>query len=243
MAVQIIEALLAAEQGVVSFAVSFGQTGSIVQDIATAQVLRELTRHYLDKFGFGCVQTYLVYHQWMGQFPAERAKAAALIAGSAVVASVVAADKIVVKTVDEALGVPRPEINAEAVETVNYVLRVFGSAQPMHSELIDREARLVRSEVRSILGTIFSLSGGAFWESVFRACQEGFLDVPFSPHSDNVNRLISMRDANRSVRIVDRGSVPISDADAALERELLSSRVDRSDKTYRQLLSDINLMV
>jgi len=243
VAVQIIEALLAAEQGVVSFAVSFGQTGSMVQDIATAQVLRELTRHYLDEFGFGCVQTYLVYHQWMGQFPAERAKAAALIAGSAVVASVVAADKIVVKTVDEALGVPRPEVNAEAVDTVKYVLRVFGSAQPMHSDLIDREARLVESEARSILGAILSLSGGAFWESVLRACQEGFLDVPFSPHSDNANRLISMRDANRSVRIVDRGSVPISDADAALERELLTSRADRSDKTYRQLLSDINLMV
>ena len=36
IAIEIIEALLAAEQGVVSFAVSFGQTGSFVQDIATA---------------------------------------------------------------------------------------------------------------------------------------------------------------------------------------------------------------
>jgi methylaspartate mutase epsilon subunit len=243
VAVQVIEALLAAEQGVVSFAVSFGQTGSVIQDIATAQVLRDLSRHYLDEFGFEAVQTYLVYHQWMGQFPPERSKAAALIAGSAVVASVVGADKVVVKTVDEALGVPRPEVNAEAVESVKYVLRVFSCAQPVHSDLVEREARLIGSEVRSILATIFSLSGGVFWESVFRACQEGVLDVPFSPHADNVNRLISMRDANRSIRILDRGSVPISDADAALERQLLTSRGDRSDQTYRQLLSDINLMV
>ena len=42
----------------------------------------------------------------------------------------IAADKIVVKTVDEALGVPRAEINAEAVDTVRYVLRTFGCAEP-----------------------------------------------------------------------------------------------------------------
>ncbi|MEF8760050.1 MAG: hypothetical protein V5B36_10070 [Candidatus Accumulibacter sp. UW25] len=35
--IEIIEALLAAEQGVLSFAVSFGQTGSFTQDVATAQ--------------------------------------------------------------------------------------------------------------------------------------------------------------------------------------------------------------
>jgi methylaspartate mutase epsilon subunit len=69
VAVEIVEALLAAEQGVTSFAVSFGQTGSLIQDIATARVLRRLTRRYLDQFGFEAVNLYVVYHQWMGQFP------------------------------------------------------------------------------------------------------------------------------------------------------------------------------
>ncbi|MDP1535139.1 MAG: hypothetical protein Q8L92_16310, partial [Rubrivivax sp.] len=105
--IEIIEALLAAEQGVLSFAVSFGQTGSFIQDVATARVLRKLAREYVDEFGFGAMQLRLVYHQWMGQFPMQRERAAALIAGSALVAGVIGADKIVVKTVDEALGVPR----------------------------------------------------------------------------------------------------------------------------------------
>jgi len=243
VAIEIIEALLAAEQGVMSFAVSFGQTGSLVQDVATARVLRRLSRHYLDKFGFGSLRCYLVYHQWMGAFPQQRAKAAALIAGSALVAGMVGADKIVVKTVDEALGVPRPEVNAEAVETVQYVMRIFGCAESITSILVDREADLIASEVESILKAVFALSGGAFWESVFRAFQLGYLDVPFSPHADNANKLISMRDGNSSVRIAQRGNVPISDQDAAREQALLASRGDRSDKTYRQLLSDINLMV
>ena len=243
VAVEIIEALLAAEQGVTSFAVSFGQTGSILQDIATASVLRELTRYYLEEFGFGSVQSYLVYHQWMGQFPAERERAAALIACSAVVSSLICADKIVVKTVDEAVGVPRPEINAEACETVRYVLRTFRSAETVTSPMVERERALIRSEAKSILAAIFDMSGTDFWDSVFRAFQMGFLDVPFAPHADNANKLLSVRDAIGSIRIADPANVPISREDAQLERELLESRGDRDDKTYRQMLADIRLMV
>lgn len=242
VAVQVIEALLAAEQGVTSFAVSFGQTGSFIQDIATARVLRTLVRRYLDQSGFEAMRTYLVYHQWMGQFPMQRERAAALIAGSTVIASLIGADKIVAKTVDEALGVPRPEVNAQAVDTVRYTLRTFACAEPVGSELIDREAALIEDEVHSIMNAIFSLPGDAFWESVFRAFQLGYLDVPFCPHGDNANKLITMRDANASIRIADAGQVPISPAAVELERQLLASRSDRADKTYRQMLADITLM-
>lgn len=241
--VEIIEALLAAEQGVVSFAVSFGQTGSFAQDVATARVLRRLVRAALDEHGFEAMQVHLVYHQWMGQFPMQRERAAALIAGSALVASVIDADKIVVKTVDEALGVPRPEVNAEAVDTVRYVLRTFAAPKMVDSPSIEAEAALLASEVRSILDAIYGLSGDMFWESVYRAFQLGWLDLPFSPHADNANRLVTMRDVNHSIRIVDPGAVPISVVDASTERKLLESRSDRADKTYRQILADISLMV
>jgi methylaspartate mutase epsilon subunit len=243
LSIQIIEALLAAEQGVTSFAVSFGQTGSLIQDVATARVLKQLTRHYLNEFGFNSVRSYVVYHQWMGQFPAQREKAAALIASASVVASLIAADKIVVKTVDEAIGVPRMEINAEAVDIVRYVLRTFTCPESVTSPLIERESDLLESETRSILRAIFDMPGDVFWESVFRAFQLGYLDVPFSPHADNANKLLSMCDGTGSIRIANRGNVPISDADAQIEREILALKSNRADKTYRQLLADINVMV
>ncbi len=243
IAIQIIEALLAAEQGVTSFAVSFGQTGSTIQDLAIARVLRTLTRDYLAECGFDSVQSYVVYHQWMGQFPPGREKAAALIAGATVISSMISADKIVVKTVDEALGVPRAEINAEAVDTVRYVLRTCGFSETVTSPLVDREASLIESETRAILSAVFDMPGQAFWQSVFRAFQLGYLDVPFSPHADNANKVISMRDANGSIRIVEPGNVPISPADMRHERALLESRKDREEKNYLQLLSDLNTMV
>jgi methylaspartate mutase epsilon subunit len=246
VAIQIIEALLAAEQGVTSFAVSFGQTGSVIQDIATAHILRTLTREFLRMFGFESMQTYLVYHQWMGRFPSQPAKAAALIAGSSVIASMISADKIVVKTIDEALGIPDSWANADAVNTVMYMCRTFGCPQPPTSPLIEREIALIESETRSILETTFSLPGDAFWESVFKAFQLGCVDVPFSPHADNANKLISLRDSNGSIRICDRGDVPICDEDLQEERVLLQSRLAssrHSEPRYERLLSDVNIMV
>jgi len=159
------------------------------------------------------------------------------------VASIINADKVVVKTVDEALGVPRADINAEAVDTVGYVLRTFRCAGGMTSPLIDDEAALIESEARAILDAIIAMPGRAFWESVFQAFRNGWLDVPFSPHADNANRLVSMRDANGSIRIANPGAVPFKAADVERERSLLAAGGARSDKTYRQLLADINMMV
>jgi methylaspartate mutase epsilon subunit len=240
--IELVELLLAAEQGVSSFAVSFGQTGSFIQDVATAQVLRQLAREYLDAHGFQAMRLRLVYHQWMGQFPMNRERAAALIAGSAMVAGVIDADKVVIKTVDEALGVPRPEVNAEAVDTVRYVLRTFGAPPGIDSPAIQLEAALIESQVRAVMAAIFGLSGDAFWESVYRAFQMGWIDLPFSPHADNANKLVTMRDANRSIRIVDPGRVPVPAQDLVTEHALLRTRSDGAEKTYRRMLSDIALM-
>ena len=243
IAIELIEMLLSAEQGVLSFALSFGQSGSFIQDVAISRVMRTLARELLDEHGFQAMQTRLVYHQWMGQFPMDRARAAALIAGSALVAGVIDADKVVVKTVDEALGVPRPEVNAEAVDTVRYILRTFGSPADMDAPAIRTEAMLIESQVRTLMSAIFGLSGDAFWESVYRAFQMGWIDLPFSPHADNANRLVTMRDSQRSIRIVDAGALPLTVADLAAERALLATRVDSGEKTYRRMLADIALMV
>jgi methylaspartate mutase epsilon subunit len=52
IAVGIIEALLAAEQGVKNITVGYGQCGNIVQDVASIHMLEELTNEYLNKKGY-----------------------------------------------------------------------------------------------------------------------------------------------------------------------------------------------
>lgn len=243
ISIQVIEALLAAEQGVRSFAVSFGQTGSFTQDLALAGVLRELTNSTLEQFGFTDMETYLVYHQWMGQFPRDREKAAALIVGSSIIAGIIQADKVVVKTVEEALGVPNAQVNAEAIKAVRYAMNTFDAADRLVSEAVHREATLIRSQALSILNAIYNMPGESFWESVFRAFQKGYIDLPFSPHADNANKLNCIRDANRSIRIVKPGNLPISDFDMQQELALLKTGDGSTRETAARLLSDINVMV
>ena len=240
--IEIIELLLAAEQGVKSATVSFGQTGSVIQDLATAGALRKLAREYLECFEFGDVDTYLAYHQWMGQFPTDRTKAAALINCSALIAHMIGADKIIVKTVDEARGIPSAQVNCEAVKAVRYIFDTIRFTESVGSPLIDTEAELIESEARTILEAIINLPGKYFWQSVYRAFQLGIIDIPFAPHCDNSNRLISMRDRLGSIRIAEAGNVPLTNEDLRAEQALLSARGLEAGKTYQQLLADINLM-
>ncbi|HBG33148.1 MAG TPA: methylaspartate mutase subunit E, partial [Acholeplasmataceae bacterium] len=48
----IIEALLAAEQGVKNITVGYGQCGNIIQDVASIHMLQELTEEYLNKYHY-----------------------------------------------------------------------------------------------------------------------------------------------------------------------------------------------
>ena len=96
--IQICEMLLSLEEGVKSFSVSFSQTGSMIQDIVTANVLRKMAKHYAEQIGCGDAMINLVYHQWMGAFPSNKDFSESLINTSTVIASMVRADKIITKT-------------------------------------------------------------------------------------------------------------------------------------------------
>ena len=78
----IIEALLAAEQGVKNITVGYGMGGNIIQDVAAIRTLQAQTDEYLKKYGYKDVIVTTVFHQWMGGFPYDEAEALGLIAMS-----------------------------------------------------------------------------------------------------------------------------------------------------------------
>ena len=104
--------LLAAEQGVKDITVGYGQCGNLIQDIAALRSLIVVTREYLDKFGYKDVRITTVFHQWMGGFPQDEAKAFGVISWGAAAAALAKATKVIVKTPHEAMGVPTKEANA-----------------------------------------------------------------------------------------------------------------------------------
>ena len=78
-AVGIMEGLLALEQGVRSITLGYGQGGNLEQDIAAMITLRELADDVFRGHGYEDFELTTVFHQWMGGFPHDEAKAFSVI--------------------------------------------------------------------------------------------------------------------------------------------------------------------
>ncbi|MGL4955189.1 MAG: methylaspartate mutase subunit E, partial [Cetobacterium sp.] len=115
-AVQIIECLLAAEQGVKNITLGYGQCGNLVQDVAAVRSMMEQAEEYCKEFGYENMQLTSVFHQWMGGFPEDEAKAFGVISNGASAAALAGATKVIVKTPHEAIGVPTKEANAMGIK-------------------------------------------------------------------------------------------------------------------------------
>ena len=208
-AAAIIEALLAAEQGVKNITVGYGQCGNLVQDIAAIRTLEELTDEYLKKYGYGDVTVTTVLHQWMGGFPEDEAKAFGVISMGSVIAALYKATKVIVKTPHEAVGIPTMEANAEGLRCTKQVVNML-SDQNYQSQALEDEKEIIRQETRCILEKCFELGDGDIAMGVCRGVESGALDVPFAPCRANAGLMLPARDNNGAVRILNFGNLPFT---------------------------------
>ena len=208
-AAAIIEALLAAEQGVKNITVGYGQCGNLVQDIAAIRTLQELTDEYLQKFGYSDVQVTTVLHQWMGGFPADEAKAFGVISTGSLIAALSKATKVIVKTPHEAVGIPTMEANAEGLRCTKQVVNMMAD-QTFQDSRLPLEKEIIRQETRCIVDKCFELGNGDIAVGVCRGVQAGVLDVPFAPCRANAGLMLPCRDNDGAVRILNPGHLPFT---------------------------------
>jgi len=236
--IQLLEMLLSLEEGVRSFSVSFSQQGSFNQDIVTGAVIKKLAKHYAQQAGCADAAINLVYHQWMGAFPTDQDYAVQLINLSTVIASMVGADKIITKTRQEATGIPTREANARTVADTQYCLRILNGLPRITDE---QEEEILTLEVNAIMEAVFNDPADTLWRKVFNSIKNGVIDVPFSPHIINQNEMITIRDAAKNIRIMERGNVPIPDRCYEYEK----SQCDLSKDTtsiVNDIIHDIGIM-
>ena len=208
-AAAVIEALLAAEQGVKNITVGYGQCGNLVQDIAAIQTLEELTDEYLHKYGYNDVIVTTVLHQWMGGFPADEAKAFGVISMGSMIAALSKATKVIVKTPHEAVGIPTMEANAEGLRCTKQVVNMLRDQTYVGKDLED-EKEIIRQETRAIIDKCFELGNGDIAVGVCRGVESGALDVPFAPCRFNAGLMLPARDNNGAIRILNFGNLPFS---------------------------------
>jgi methylaspartate mutase epsilon subunit len=240
-AIGIIEGLLALQQGVKSITLGYGQGGNMVQDIAAAKSLRSLADRYFRDAGFDDFELTTVFHQWMGGFPADESKAFGVICWGTVVACLAAADKIIVKTPHEAMGIPTKEANAQGLKATKQVINMLHEQRNLDFAAVERESDVIRREVECILKKVFELGRGDLTEGTAAAFEAGVLDVAFAPSAQCRGKILPMRDNEGYIRLFNHADIPFDGDLVAYHRERLDERAqfEKRSVCFQMITDDI----
>ena len=239
-AVAIIEALLAAEQGVKNVTVGYGQCGNLVQDVAALRVLEELTEEYLEKYGYEDVTVTTVLHQWMGGFPQDEAKAFAVISWGSAVAALAKATKVIVKTPHEAVGVPTMEANAQGLRCTKQAISLLAD-QELKSSALELEKAIIKGETCAIVDKTFELGMGDLALGVIRAVKAGDIDIPFAPSRYNFGKMLPARDHEGAVRYLNPARVPLPQELIDFNRGKIEHRakLEKRKASFQMVIDDV----
>ena len=239
-AVAIIEALLAAEQGVKNITVGYGQLGNLIQDVAAIQTLGDLTQEYMDVFGYKDVNITTVLHQWMGGFPADEAKAFGVISWGAAAAALSKATKCIVKSPHEAAGVPTAEANAAGLRCTKQVVNMLAE-QTVKGSRLSAEKSMIRVETKCILDKCFELGHGDWAQGAIAGINAGVIDIPFGPAKCNAGLMLPARDNDGAVRILNPGNLPFGEDLKSWHHNKLQERAnaEKRDISFQMTVDDV----
>jgi len=237
----IIEALLAAEQGVKHITVGYGQCGNMIQDIAAIHMLKKLTDFYMEKNNYQGMNITTVFHQWMGGFPQDEAKATGLIAMASSVAQLAGATKMITKTPYESIGVPTKEINGVGLKTSRMVVELFKDQIFPQSDKLTEEEQQIEKEVHCLIDKVLEVGKGDLAWGAVKAFEMGIIDVPFAPSKHNMNRILPARDNEGFVRILEFGSIGMSEEIKAFHLSKLQERAKTEGRelSFQMTVDDI----
>ncbi len=235
--VMLIEGLLAATQGVRSLTLGYGQVGNVVQDVAALRALRHLGESYLpDEV---CVTT--VFHEWMGGFPPDEARANGVIGLGAMTAAIARPDKVITKSPQEFSGVPTKEANAAGLRTTRQLIDM-AIEQRIDIDGIEDEQALIERETRCLMDAVFEHGDGDVARGAVAAFDSGALDVPFAPSDSAKGAVLPARDDDGRVQLFDCGDLAL-DSDI---REIHAARLERRAETenrsqsFRMVADDVD---
>lgn len=240
-AVGIIEGILAAEQGVKNITLGYGQCGNLIQDVAAIEALKQLSEEYFTKHGYHDCMLTTVFHQWMGGFPQDEAKAFAVISWGAAAAALAKATKVIVKTPHEALGIPTKEANAQGLRTTKQLINMLADQSfPLTTE-VEQEIAIIKAETRCILDKVLELGKGDYAQGTVHAFAVGVLDVPFAPSKFAMNKMLPARDNNGAVRLFEVGNLPFTPDIVDFHRAKIEERAKAEGRnpSFQMVIDDI----
>lgn len=216
IALNILEGLWFESIGIRSLSLSLAQGTSSEQDTAALRALRTIADNFLQEASF-----HIVAYTWMGVFPESARGAERLIKESAKVARVGGAERLIVKTVRESIGIPTIEDNLQALEWCHNESKQHqfdsdfnATNQRLYNDLV--------TEATSIIDAVLSMHRD-IGVAIQGAFQKGYLDIPFCIHPDNSNSARPLIDRDGKIGWAKVGNVPIDSEHKNIGELTLSS--------------------
>jgi len=236
IAIMIVEGKLAATQGVRSITLGYGQVGNIVQDVAALRALKKLGNEYLPDE----VVVTTVFHEWMGGFPPDEARANGVISFGGMTAAIAQPDKVITKSPQEFQG-PTMEANSAGLRTTRQVIDM-AIEQQIDIDGIEEEQDLIERETRCLMDSIFEHGDGDVVQGTLKAFDSGALDVPFAPSDSAAGAVLPARDDDGRVRIFEWADLEMDEDIKEIHRARLSQRADTEgrEQSFRMVADDVD---
>ena len=237
IAITLLEAILAAREGVRCLSIAYPQGGALAQDVAALRAIPRLARRYLPD----TVEVFPVLHQFMGVFPRARARADALIRYGGLVGCLGGAAKIITKTHQEAFGIPDVEANIAGIRTTRLATSDLLDFVRVDQEQVEEEQQWIESEVDELVQPILAADDTA--AAIAHAFAAGTLDIPFSASIHAYSHVTPQRDSAGAIRYLEVGALPFGRATLQRHARLLGTcpeRHDASAQAITSMLRDIN---
>ena len=239
--VNIVQAILSAQQGVKSITVGYAEQGNRVQDIAAIHVLEEMARKYLSLYNYDQCRITTVYHQFMAAFPGDYQKAEELIFNSSITATLSGATKVMVKTAVEAIRIPDKFDNAKAVQLSKKGASVADVVK-VDKRKLELEELLIRREVTQMMDVIIELGNNSIPLGAMKAIMQGIIDIPWSPSIYNKGKVVGVRDVDGAVRFYEFGNLPFDEKVKSFHREkvMMRKNMERDSSIFSLLEKDLS---
>ncbi|MCT9096635.1 methylaspartate mutase subunit E [Haloarchaeobius sp. HME9146] len=237
IAIGLVEGKLAATQGVKSLTLGYGQVGNVVQDVAALRALRKLGNEYLPDD----VTVTTVFHEWMGGFPPDEARANGVIGLGGTTAAIAQPDKVITKSPQEFQGVPTKEANAAGLRTTRQLIDMVVE-QDLVLDGVDEEQDLIERETWSLMESIEEHGDGDVARGTVEAFSTGALDVPFAPSDAADSAVLPARDDDGRVRIFEWGNLAIEDDIKEIHAARLDTRAETEGRqqSFRMVADDVD---
>lgn len=236
IATDVLEAVLAVEQGVRSVSLGYAEQGNRTQDIAACRALLQVATTVLANLGHRSVDVSIVFHQYMGAFPRDELRAAQLIRASATTAVLSGATRLLTKTPAEPFHVPTVKDNLEGLALVAAgIADARGSLLLAREREIQAETQMIQDEALCLIDGAVYAGGGSVALGIPRAIERGLIDIPFSPSIHNAGRVVTVRDAAGAVRYAVIGGLSLTPELRRANADLIAARADFTARHARPL--------